>query len=134
MADGLNPKQEKFCQLYAETGNASQSHKDAGYGISMSDKTRNEEASKMVHKHKIATRLAELAAHHQERHNITMDSITQDYLDDRGHARKADQHAVAIGATEKLAKLHRLLDDHSSVEHQGNVNFNTYFEPKPDGY
>ena len=116
MADGLNPKQEKFCQLYAETGNATQSHKDAGYGENMSDKTRNEKASLMVKQGKIQTRLAELAAHHQQRHDITVDSITQDYLDDRGHARTAEQHAVAIGATEKLAKLHGLIVDQAKVE------------------
>lgn len=29
----LTPKQEKFCQLYAATGNATQSFRDAGYSV-----------------------------------------------------------------------------------------------------
>ena len=56
-----NKKQEKFCQLYAATGNATQSFKDAGYKWT-SDAGVRTRASQMINKNgDIIRRLAELA-------------------------------------------------------------------------
>ena len=57
----LTPMQEKFCQLYAATGNATQSFKDAGYAWK-SEGAANKSASNLVHKNgNVKARLRELA-------------------------------------------------------------------------
>ena len=57
----LSPKQEKFCQLYAATGNATQSWKEAGYKYTSENGARVA-ASNFVNKNpNIKARLSELA-------------------------------------------------------------------------
>lgn len=57
----LSIKQEKFCQLYAATGNATQSFKDAGYAWK-SEGAAVKNASNLVHKNSnVKERLRELA-------------------------------------------------------------------------
>lgn len=61
MGELKSKKQEKFCQLYAATGNATQSFKDAGYSWKSENGARVA-ASNMVNKNpNIVARLAELA-------------------------------------------------------------------------
>lgn len=54
-------KQEKFCLHYAETGNATESYKKAGYKYK-NDNVAAVEASKLLRKPNIAERLKEIAA------------------------------------------------------------------------
>ena len=57
----LTIKQEKFCQLYAATGNATQSFKDAGYKY-VSEGAAVKNASLLLHKNSnVQQRLRELA-------------------------------------------------------------------------
>ena len=57
----LTGKQEKFCQLYAATGNATQSFKDAGYKW-VSEGAAAKSASNLIHKNgNVQKRLRELA-------------------------------------------------------------------------
>lgn len=57
----LTPMQEKFCQLYAATGNATQSFKDAGYTWK-SEGGAAKSASNLVHKNSnVKAKLRELA-------------------------------------------------------------------------
>jgi phage terminase small subunit len=57
----LTGKQEKFCQLYAATGNATQSFKDAGYAWK-SEGAAAKNASNLIHKNSnIQERLRELS-------------------------------------------------------------------------
>lgn len=57
----LSGKQEKFCQLYAATGNATQSFKDAGYSWK-SEGAAAKTASNLIHKNSnVKERLRELA-------------------------------------------------------------------------
>lgn len=61
MGELKSKKQEKFCQLYAATGNATQSFKDAGYKWTSEAGVRTR-ASQMINKNgDIVRRLAELA-------------------------------------------------------------------------
>ena len=104
----LNPKQETFTHSYIETGNASEAHRRAGYGRDMSTKTRNEAASRLLANNKVRTRVSELQAEHRERHNVTVDSLTQEYDDNRELALQTAQPAAANGATTGKARLHGL--------------------------
>lgn len=57
----LTPMQEKFCQLYAATGNATQSFKDAGYNVT-SNGAAAVRAHELINKNcNVKARLQELA-------------------------------------------------------------------------
>lgn len=53
---GMTARQERFCQEFAKTGNATQSAIKAGY----SEKTANEQGARLLAKVSIQTRLKEL--------------------------------------------------------------------------
>ncbi|UXN38139.1 terminase small subunit [Avibacterium paragallinarum] len=83
MTEKLTPKQEKFCQLYLELGNASEAYRQAYNAEKMKPETINTKASELLHNGKIAERVSELRQLHQERHCLTVDKIIfdlQDYL------------------------------------------------------
>jgi phage terminase small subunit len=55
----LNPRQEAFCLHYAQTGNATESYKQAGYAVK-NDNTAGSLSSRMLQNAKIKKRLAEI--------------------------------------------------------------------------
>ncbi|HDR0968098.1 TPA: terminase small subunit [Pasteurella multocida] len=78
---GLTPKQEKFCQLYIELGNASEAYRQAYDCSKMSNEAVNVEAIKLLNNPKnpkITLRVEELKKLHQERHNLTVDKVIRD--------------------------------------------------------
>jgi phage terminase small subunit len=106
----LTVKQEKFCQKYIETGNASEAYRFA-YDSRGTDKTVWESASKLLADPKVAARVAELQAHHLKRHEITVDRVLKEYgklafhdirkaFDENGHLKPVheldDDTAAAI--------------------------------------
>jgi phage terminase small subunit len=111
----LTVKQEGFCQSYIETGNATEAYRLHYDTEKMKPATVNRNAKALLNNNKITTRLAELREHHQERHNITVDSITNMYLNDREDARTAKQYATAVAATTGLAKLHGLVVEKKQI-------------------
>lgn len=140
MGELKSKKQEKFCQLYAATGNATQSFKDAGYKW-QSENGARVAASNMVNKNaNIVARLAELAeeaktkaiADIQEMQSI-LTSIIREELDEEklmsegqgeGYSRivKMRQRASLkdrLKAIELLGKMQGAFVD--KVELNGNV-------------
>ena len=103
---GLTPKQEAFAQAYVETGNATEAHQRAGYGASMSKKTRNEAASRLLASSKVRARVAELQAEHRKRHDYDIDKACAEYEEHRLGAVDTVQFAAANGATAGKARLH----------------------------
>ncbi|OOF55773.1 terminase small subunit [Rodentibacter genomosp. 2] len=76
---GLTPKQEKFCQLYIELGNASEAYRQAYEAKNMTTGAINTNAKKLLKKDTpIALRIAELQSEHQQRHNLTVDKMIAD--------------------------------------------------------
>ena len=75
---GLTPKQEKFCQLYIELGNASEAYRQAYNAKNMTTGAINTNAKKLLKDTKIALRVEELRQAHQQRHNLTVDNIIAD--------------------------------------------------------
>ncbi len=112
----LTPKQERFCEFYIELGNATEAHKQAGYGRNMSSKTRNEAACRLLKNGKILARIAELQAVHSQRHEVTVQSITAQFGEDREFARDLKQPGVAVRATMGLARLHGLINGKPTVQ------------------
>ena len=111
----LTPKQEGFCLSYIETGNASEAYRLNYNAGNMSEKVVHNKASDLLKKGEVRVRLEQLQQHHQDRHDITVDSITAMYIADREAAREANQYASAITAVTGLAKLHGLITNKQEV-------------------
>lgn len=111
----MTPKQEKFCQLYIELGNASEAYRQAYDASRMKPESINVNASKLLGDAKVALRVAELKAAHVERHEVTVDTIRDMLLEDRAFARKCETPAAAVSASLGLAKLYGFLRD--KIEH-----------------
>lgn len=77
----LTPKQEKFCQKYIETGNASQAYRQSYDCENMKDETVNVKASELLNNGKITVRLKELKTEHAKRHNTTVDDLLNELED-----------------------------------------------------
>lgn len=104
---GLTQKQETFCQVYVETGNASEAYRKA-YAA---DKTKPEvvhvKASELLSSGKISVRVAELRGEIKKRHNVTVDSLLAELEEARQAALGAEtpQSSAAVAATMGKAKL-----------------------------
>jgi phage terminase small subunit len=105
----LTPKQEKFAQAYIETGNASEAYRQAYNAGNMTAPVINVRASELLKHGGITVRIAELQSRHAERHNVTIDSLTEMLKEDRELARKNDEASAAITAVMSIAKLHGLV-------------------------
>jgi phage terminase small subunit len=110
-------KQEGFVRAYIENGgNATQAYRD-NYAIkTMSEKSINEESSKLLKNPKIASRLEEYHQRTQRRHQISVDSLTADMIENRELALQTAQAGAAQTATMGLAKLHGLLIEKQAHE------------------
>ena len=75
---GLTPKQEKFCQLYIELGNASEAYRQAYDCSKMQTSTINTKAKELLKNGSITVRIEELQQAHRQRHNLTVDNIIAD--------------------------------------------------------
>ena len=74
----LTVKQEKFCQTYIETGNASEAYRKAYSASKMKEKQVWEEASKLLKTPKVSQRVISLREAMQKRHEITVDRIARE--------------------------------------------------------
>lgn len=107
----LTPKQEKFCQKYIETGNASEAYRQSYDCENMADETINVKASELLNNGKITVRLDELRNKHAKRHAITVDTLLAELEEVRQLALvpKGDNGAVqlnvAVNAIMGKAKL-----------------------------
>lgn len=126
----LTIKQEKFCQLYVENGgNASEAYRGAYNAENMKEHTINCKASVMLKQAELAARICQLRAKHAERHNITVDFLTVEYLEIFNMAKKSRKLAEAKGVLDSLGKLHGLMVDKKLVN--GNIEHNHRQEPVP---
>ena len=103
----LTPKQEKFCQLYIELGNASEAYRQAYSCDKMKPESIHVNAAKLLENTKITLRISELQAEHRERHNLTVDDLIDELEEARQTALTAEtpQCGAAVSATMGKAKL-----------------------------
>lgn len=124
----LTPKQEKFCLVYIETGNASEAYRQS-YNIGkMKPESINRAAKQLLDNAKIATRLKELQAPAVEKAQITLESHLDELKELRDLAKADQKWASAIQAetnrgkaaglyTEKIAlNLQKGLKDYTNEE------------------
>jgi hypothetical protein len=110
--DGLNPRQERFCQAIVEGKPASRAYVEAGY----STRSPDQEASNLVRNPKVASRLAELQAKAVQKHEITMERLTEDLLGVYADARKNGQYSAAVAAHALIARMHGFVVDRAQVD------------------
>lgn len=116
----LTPKQESFCLVFIETGNASEAYRRSYSASNMKPAVINVQACKMLSSPKIAVRVNELRAELVERHRFTIDDMVKQLDEDRVFARELETPAAAISASMGKAKVLGFLKDH--VEVTGNIN------------
>ena len=128
----LTVKQEKFCQLYIELGNASEAYRQSYSCENMTDKTINEASSKLLKDYKVSTRVLELKQAAEKRHNITVDDIIDQLLENRKYALEADtvQSSAATAASMGIAKVLGLVTDKQQLSGDQNnpVRVNIKFD------
>ena len=118
----LTPKQEKFCQLYIELGNASEAYRQAYDASRMKAETINTKAKELLKHGPITVRISELQDEHKQRHNITVDDLIAELEEARKLAlnleiQEKPQVSAAVSATLGKAKLLGL--DKVVLEHTG---------------
>ena len=107
----LTPKQEKFCQVYIETGNASEAYRQAYNTEKMKPESVNSKGYQLLQHVQITARLDELRAEHKKRHEITVDTLVAELEEARKLAFETDKAAAAVSATMGKAKLLGLVVD-----------------------
>ena len=137
----LTPKQDKFCKVFIETGNASEAYRQAYDCENMKEATINRCAVELLENPKITARLDEIRGIHAERHNITVDKLTEMYMTSYHLALETKNPGAAATAVSGLGKLHGLLTDRgiiehrnkTSIEHTGISEFAEWLEGIDDG-
>ena len=107
MSGKLTPKQEKFCQLYVETGNASEAYRQA-YNSKGKMETVNRTAKDLLDNPKIAARLNQIRERHVKRHEVTVDSLIGELEEARLLALELAQPSAAVSASMGKAKIYGL--------------------------
>ena len=117
MTGKLTPKQETFALGYVEMGSASAAYRQAYNAENMKPETVNRSAKELLDNPKITARIQELQEAHRERHDVTVDSLTEELEEARKLAIKNEQPSAVVQAVMGKAKLHGLIKDRH--EHTG---------------
>lgn len=114
----LTPKQDNFCRLYIELGNASEAYRQSYDAEDMNDHTVNRKAKELLDNGKIAARLEQIRSDHMKRHNLTVGDLLKELEEARQAALGAEnpQSSAAVAATMGKAKLLGL--DKQVIDHQ----------------
>ena len=109
----LTIKQERFCMVYVETGNASEAYRQAYNAENMKEASINVNACKLLADAKITLRVKELKSGHTKRHELTIDDLVKQLEEARQVALALEnpQCSAAISATMGTAKLLGLVVD-----------------------
>jgi len=113
----LTPKQERFCLVYVESGNASEAYRTAYDTTKMKSTTVNKRASELLLNGAITGRIAALQTELQKKFEINIDVITKMYLQDRRLAHELGNPSAAVSATTGLARLYGLDKQVHHVKH-----------------
>lgn len=101
----LTPKQEKFCMVYIETGNASEAYRQAYDCKNMTSQSIGRKAKEMLDNGKISAHLEKLREPIKKRHAITVDSLLEELEEARQLAIQTAKAAAMATATMGKARL-----------------------------
>ncbi len=104
----LTLKQERFVHSYIETGNASEAYRRAYNCENMKPETIKRNAHALLGNNNITTTVNREKARIAKACQVTVDSLTREYDQNRDLALTVEQPAAANGAVMGKAKLHGL--------------------------
>ena len=113
----LTIKQEKFCNLYIELGNASEAYRQSYNCEKMKPESVNIKAFELLNNGKITLRIDELRSELAERHDITKDTLITELEEARQIAKETAKAASMVSATMGKARILGL--DKQVIEHTG---------------
>lgn len=102
----LTPKQERFCQMYIETGNATEAYRLSYNAENMKATTIMPKASKMLIQDKIEARIKSLQQVHQQRHMITVENLTERLTQAEMLAHEERHPGAVVSAVMGIARIH----------------------------
>lgn len=118
MSNELTVKQEKFCHLYLELGNASEAYRQA-FESTAKPESIHVSACRLLSDAKIDLRVAELKKELRERNRATLDDILAELEEARQLAKQIEQPAsmnqASLGKA-KLLGLDKQVIDHVSSD------------------
>ena len=102
----LNPKQERFCQIYVDTGNASEAYRQA-YNSKAKQESVAVSASRLLSQANVSLRVEQIREALRANHNITLADILFELEEARKAALGAEnpQSSAAVAASMGKAKL-----------------------------
>lgn len=104
----LTPKQEKFCRVFIETGNQSEAYRQAYNTENMMAETVTKKASELMANGHVKGRVTQLQQQVAKKFEVTVESLTKEFEEDRQLARELGQPSAAIAATNGKARIHGL--------------------------
>jgi phage terminase small subunit len=104
----LTPKQEGFCQDYITTGSQTRAYQLNYNAGKMLPSTINNKAYELRMQGDITARINDLQARVAKKFEVTVESLTKEFEEDRQLARELDMPAAAIAATNGKARIHGL--------------------------
>lgn len=124
----LTPKQAAFVSEYVKDCNGKQAAIRAGF----SEKTAEQQASRLLRNVKVMDAVAELQKKAQERNEITVDDIIRELDENRRVALNAPipQASAATAATLGKAKILGLLIEKQETKHTGTITQEVREAPK----
>ena len=120
----LKGKQQRFVEEYLIDLNATRAAIRAGY----SEKTASAIGHENLRKPTIVEAIAEAQAKRSKRLEVTVDSISLEFTEDRKLAHKVKQPGAAVSATAHKAKLHGLMTAERPLVEIGSINIQIVFE------
>lgn len=114
----LTIKQERFCMVYVETGNASEAYRQAYNAENMSNEAIGVEACRLLDHPSVALKVKELKSGHTKRHELTIDDLVAELEEARQAALSAMvvQSSASVAATMGKAKLLGLVVDKTDIK------------------
>ena len=117
----MTPKQEEFARKYVETGCASTAYRAAYDAENMKDNVIRVKACELLKNGNVAVMVGNLQQRAQERHDITVEKLTEMTM--KAYEMAMDDEvqtpAAAVSAVQLLGKLHGLIVEKTKNEHAG---------------
>jgi len=121
-SNSLTSRQEGFCQSYIETQSYSTAYRQNYNTSGMMEKTVWEKASRLAAQDKVRARLNQLMEKHAEKHEITVERLTKEFLETYAEAREHNQFSAATSALNSLAKMHGHMIERGLIKHQHEIS------------
>lgn len=112
----LTLKQDKAVMKYIECGDKSEAYRHAYNTENMKPTSVNRKAKELFDNGKITARMEELQLKHRERHNVTVDTITDELDAAYKLAMDNKNPSAAVSAILGKAKIHGLLIEKTQLE------------------